>query len=541
MPKMAHDEPGWKICAFSGEGFMANKTAFRFIALLMCALTMAAVLAGCAAPQSTGTPQTTPPVPTVVIVKPADTPVAAQSAASTATAFSAGIPKYIFLFIGDGMSFAQVQAAQAYQGSVAGEIEPALLNFTRFPVVGTVTTYDATSYIPDSASAGTAIACGVKTRRGVLGLEADKTTAVQSIAELLKADGKRVGIISSVSLNNATPAAFYAHAGSRSGYDEIVAQMAQSGFDYFGGGGLYGIDRSNGRSADALFEQNGYAIADTRDEIEALGGASGRVYAISPALANSATMPFALDAEEGSLSLADFVRIGIGVMEGEDGFFMMCEGGKIDLACHAHDAAAVIGEVLALEDAVQVAVDFAAQHPDETLVLVTADHETGGMALGYTMTEYDTSFELLQSQRVSYSAFSAMLADMQDANPDLALGDVLPVIKEYFGLIAPGKGSGAYVMTDGEYVRLKAAFAEAMKPAGERSDTVEAKLLYGGYNPLTVTLTQILAGKAGIGWTTWYHTGALVPVYAYGVGAELFSGSYDNTDIFDKLVEICGL
>ena len=520
---------------------MARKTALRIVALLMCAMMAGIALTGCAAPQQADTPELTTPAPTVVIVKPTDTPEAEQQSAA-ATGTRSAVPKYIFLFIGDGMSFAQVQAAQVFQGSVAGEIEPGLLNFSQFPVMGAATTYDTISYIPDSASAGTAIACGVKTRRGVLGMEADRTTVASSIAEMLSADGKKIGIVTSVSLNNATPAAFYAHVDSRGGYDEITAQMAASGFDYFGGGGLYGIDRNNGRSADALFEENGYTIADTLEAIEALDGSSGKVYAISPVLQNSASVPFALDAEEGSLNLADFVRKGIDVLEGEDGFFMMCEGGKIDWACHAHDAAAAIGDVLAFEDAVQVAVDFAAQHPDETLILVTADHETGGMSLGYTMTEYDTSFEVLQSQRASYIAFNAILADMQSANPDLTFGDVLPVITENFGLAAPGDGgNGAYAMTDEEYAKLKTAFAVAMKPTSERPNTVEAQLLYGGYNPLTVTLTQILAGKAGIGWTTWYHTGALVPVYAYGVGAEMFSGAYDNTDIFNRLVAVCEL
>ena len=358
----------------------------------------------------------------------------------------------------------------------------------------------------------------------------------------------RIGIVTSTSLNHATPAAFYAHADSRKDYYDIAVQMAESDFDYFGGGGIYrptGSDEDQ-VSAYTLLEENGYTVADTPEEIEALDAASGKAYAVSPVLQGSEMMPFAIDAEEGGLALADFVRKGIDVLDNENGFFMMCEGGKIDSACHANDAATAMAEVLAFADAVQEAVEFMGEHPGETLILVTADHETGGMALGYTMTEYDTDLAVLQNQKASYYEFTALITHMQENDPDLTLSDVLPAIGEYFGLCAPGSSSeksanANSVLTDEEYTRLKEAFAEAIKPGSQRDDSVEAVLKYGGYNPLTVTLTHIMAERAGIGWTTYYHTGGLVPVYATGTGAEAFAGSYDDTDIFNKLVDIFGL
>ena len=521
---------------------MAKKAVFRIIALLMCAV-MAAALAGCAAQQIAETTGQASATPASATAEPSVSfeAITTESAEAERSEAPDASPKYIFLFIGDGMSFAQVQAAQVYQGAVAGETEPVLLNFTQFPALGAATTYDVISFIPDSASSGTAIACGVKTETGTLGLEADDTTEAVSIAELLQADGKKIGIVTSTSMNHATPAAFYAHVDTRKSYYDIAMQMAESGFNYFGGGGIYqptGSDKDQ-MSAYTVLEESGYTIADTQDEIEVLDGASGKVYAVSPALQGSEMMPFSIDAEEGDLPLADFVRKGIDVLEGEDGFFMICEGGKIDPACHANDAATAIHEVLAFKDAVQEAVDFMGEHPDETLILVTADHETGGMALGYTIKEYDTSLEILQAQRASYYEFTALIKDMRSENASLKLKDVMPVIREYFGLAtSSGDAAGnAYVLTDEEYASLKAAFAEWEDP----SDTEEAKLLYGSYTPLTVALTHILNHKAGIGWTTYYHTAALVPVYACGTGAELFSGSYDNTDIFNKLKEICGV
>lgn len=455
-------------------------------------------------------------------------------------------PKYVFLFIGDGMAFAQVNAAQIFKGSSDGQTIGSL-SFTEFPVTGTATTYDETSVCPDSASAATALACGIKTKSGVLGMAGDKETVPESITEKLKNNGKKIGVLSTVSLNNATPAAFYAHVPSRGDYYDIAMQMAPGAVDYFGGGSLVNPTGSKGDQPDAFeaLAQNGYTIADTKEEIKALGSGSGKVYAVSPALLQSkASMPFALDAAKDDLTLADFVRTGINVLDNEDGFFMVCESGMIDWACHANDAATAIGETLVLEDAVSAAVDFAEEHPDETLILVTADHETGGMAIGYTATGYNTDFPLLSGQTVSYSAFDAIFENMKKDDSSLLMGDVLPVIKESFGLIAPDdadaaiKENAARVLTADEYDKL----AEALEASqSEPPDSAEAKLLYGGYEPLTVTLTHILNNKAGIGWTTYAHTGGLVPVYAYGTGAEEFSGSYDNTDIFKKLVKLCGL
>lgn len=457
-------------------------------------------------------------------------------------------PKYVFLFIGDGMSFAQVNAAQIYKGSMSQE-EPAIseLNFAQFPVTGMATTYDDTSFCPDSASTGTALSCGIKTQSGVLGLAADKETQPKNIAEMFKEDGRRIGIVSSVSINNATPAAFYAHVPSRGDYYDIAMQMAQSGFEYFGGGSLVDPRGEEGDEEDVfdILKQNGYHIINAVEDIIVPDTASGKVYAISPALQSAGAMPFSLDAAEDDLSLADFVSKGIDVLDNENGFFMVCESGMIDWACHANDAMTTIAETLVLEDAVQEALEFADEHPGETLIVVTADHETGGMAIGYAATDYDTNFSILQGQKLSYTAFNAAFSEMKKGNPELMMNDVLPFVKEKFGLIAPDDPDAALaqnadrVLSAYEYGKLAAALSESLGLSKSGKD--ESKLLYGGYEPFTVTLTHILNNKAGIGWTTYAHTGGLVPVFAYGAGAQSFSGSYDNTDIFAKLVEVCGL
>ena len=506
-------------------------------AMLLCALMLVTMLAGCAtqAQDETASPPDTA------------TPGASAENVSSQDEETAQKAKYIFLFIGDGMSHVQVNAAQVYLGdNISGEVSTKSLNFTQFPVSGVATTYDSTSFCPDSASTATALSCGVKTHSGVIGLEVDKQTQPESITEILKAQGMKIGIVSTVTINHATPAAFYSHIESRNEYYDIALQLAQSDFDYYGGGSVNKATGSEGDQTDAygVIESNGYTIADTTEKIMALDGSSGKVYALSPVLQDSGSMPYAIDAQEGDLRLADYVAKGIDVLDNDDGFFMMCESGKIDWACHANDAMTTIQEVIDFESAVQVAVDFAALHPDETLILVTGDHETGGLTIGYAATGYSTAFDIMDHQKMSYVAFDELIGQMKQENPALTLDEVMPVIKDSFGLIAPddegAQEDDPMVLTEYEYAKLENAFTESMKPEEERDASEEAALLYGSYDPLSVTITHIINNKSGIGWTSYAHTGTPVAVFAKGAGADLFGGSYDNTDIFTKMLQAAG-
>lgn len=505
----------------------------KILSAILCVVMVAGILTGCATANAQQISQQEEPA--------VSHKLAVQSK-------SAKAPKYIFMFIGDGMSFAQVNSAQIYEGNnIKGEVGLDLVNFTQFPIAGIATTQDSTSFAPDSASTATSLACGIKTHSGTIGLETDKTTVAPIITELLKKQkNMKIGVISNVTLNHATPAAYYAHAASRNNYYDIAMQMADSGFDFFGGGTINkatGADKDQ-KNAFAVLEEKGYEVADTKEEILALNNKSGKAYALSPVLQDSGAMPYAIDTKEDDLQLADFVKKGIDVLDNKNGFFLMTESGKIDWAAHANDAKSVITDVLAFEDAIQVALDFAEKHPSETLIIVTGDHETGGMSIGYAATGYNTAFDILDHQKMSYVAFNELVSSMKEQESDLKFEDVMPVITENFGLVAPngideeslGQDVNPLEMTESEYKKLQQGFEESMKE--EKSDSDEAYLLYGGYNPLSVTLTHIINNKAGIGWTSYAHTGVPVAVYAVGAGAEKFSGSYDNTDVFEKLAEV---
>jgi alkaline phosphatase len=197
-------------------------------------------------------------------------------------------------------------------------------------------------------------------------------------------------------------------------------------------------------------------------------------------------------------------------------------------------------DTLEFDNAIKAAYDFYQAHPDETLIVVTGDHETGGLTLGFAGTRYDTYFDVLNPQNVSYDAFSGKIfkeyKESIEGNVDLE--DVLPLLKEYFGLEVAGAGN--LVLKDYEIEALREAFVQSMSGVKVNAGIADY-LLYGRYDPFTVQITHILNQKAGLGWATYSHTGIPVPTSAIGVGAEAFNGFYDNTDVAKKIMAIMGL
>ena len=476
----------------------------------------------------------------------------------------AGAPKYVFLFIGDGMSWPQITAFANYQGTMAFEFtgttldptpenQPAPLfpSFTRFPVLGATATQDASKFITDSASAATAMASGVKALDGTLGVDAF-ASPMPTIAELLREQkGFKIGIVTSVSQDHATPAAFYSHMTSRRSYYDIALNILGSGFDYFGGGGFRQPHGAGGdlRGILELMADAGYAVADTYETIAALGANGGKVIAVAPELDNDfgdAALPYAID-RQGGLRLADFTQTGIELLHNETGFFMMIEGGKIDWACHANDAATAIWELGEFEAAVDAAVQFAERYPGETLIIVTGDHETGGLSNGYNRTSYDTHLALLANQRISYPRFMYdYIYPWRDAQT--AFEEAMADVESLFGLTMPSAADEdtdpLLILTERELEALREAYALSMIPYGQRdnqSDEYKAVYSPSTYEPFQLAVTRVLNNKAGLGWSSTLHTALPVPVFAAGAGAERFAGFYDNTDIFHKLASLLGL
>ncbi|HBG54255.1 MAG TPA: alkaline phosphatase [Rikenellaceae bacterium] len=309
--------------------------------------------------------------------------------------------KYVFYFIGDGMGLAQVALAEAWLADSADEIGFEKLSFTDFPVMGTATTFSVNNYITCSSAAGTALATGHKTANGMLGVTTDSLD-LEAITYKIKKAGYRVGVSSTVTLDHATPGAFYANAASRSDYYDIAVQLPQTGFDFFGGGGFVQPEGKNKDQVSvlSLIEEAGYQIVYGIENFDASAGAKKMILLQDKELDCMGALPYAIDRKEGDMTHASIITAAIDFLENEKGFFLMSESGRIDWACHSNDGKTSILETLDLSDAVQVALEFAQKHPEETLIVVTADHETGGLTLGREG-GYSIYFDQLAEQNAS--------------------------------------------------------------------------------------------------------------------------------------------
>ena len=455
-------------------------------------------------------------------------------------------PKYVFLFIGDGMSYPQFQAASDYLGAVADTDNDEILdgnkplNFMNFPVSGSAVTYDSTSFCPDSASTATSISTGHKTYSGTINMDESMTVKYETIAEQLKDEGYDIGVVSSVNLNHATPAAFYCHQPSRNNYYEIGEELIASDFDYFAGGALLKPEGADGDQENLYdkAEKAGYKVVNTQAEAKKISSKDEKVLLVSEKLADGDSISYENDRANGEWALADYVDKGIEVLSDNDkGFFMMVEGGKIDWACHANDAGSAINDTIALADAVNEAIEFANQHPDETLILVTGDHETGGLTIGYAGTDYDTYLTNLSNQKISYAKFDSDYVAKYKENKT-PFEEVMKDVEKLFGLKMSGAQDDKLVLTEYEVGLLKDAYEKTIADEKADEDNQEEYVLYGTYEPLSVTITHLLNNKSGIDFSSYSHTGLPVAVFAKGVGQENFGGYYDNTQIYHKLADL---
>lgn len=299
--------------------------------------------------------------------------------------------KYVFYFIGDGMSSTAVAAAEAYLAQERGVVGMDPLCFTQFPVLGEATSFSASNIITDSSAAGTALSTGEKTNNGMLCIAPDSTTLLTSISYKIHDAGYSVGVMSTTPINHATPAAFFGHNVKRGNYYEIGKELPASGFEFFAGGGFY---HPNGKEKDqtpSLWEivaDGGYTLAYGYEDFQAKKDAAHIV--LVQGEGSEEICPYALGRPEGALTLSQIVEAAITVLErNPKGFFLMAEGGLIDWTAHSQDLAGTIFEILDFDQAIAVANAFYEKHPDETLIVVTADHETGGIALGRKGYKYD--------------------------------------------------------------------------------------------------------------------------------------------------------
>ena len=446
--------------------------------------------------------------------------------------------KYVFYFIGDGMGVNQVQGTELYRGELEGKIGITPIWFTQFPYATTATTFSATNGVTDSAAAGTALASGNKTKNGTIGMKQDQQTDVNSVAVWAKNKGCRVGVTTSVSVDHATPAAFYAHDPSRGSYYKIGTDLYKAGFDFYAGSDFLDPTNKEDKSGTSenlysLAEKNGYTIArGYKDYLKKCKKADKMILfqTEKASEADRTAIPYAID-RTNDLTLADITRSAINFLSKDlsKGFFLMVEGGKIDWACHSNDAATVFHEVVDMDEAVKVAYEFYSQHPDETLIVVTADHETGGFVLGTGA--YKLNLQVLKNQKVSENGFTRILNELRKKyDNNVSWEKVQQALKENFGFWDKVQLSKA------QEERLQAKYTETFKGQEAKLEKSE----YAQDEPLAAEAKRIIDEIALVGWTSGGHSAGYVPVFAIGAGAEQFQGRIDNTEIPVKIAKAAG-
>ena len=404
-------------------------------------------------------------------------------------------PRNVILMIADGFGPASATLGAGAKG--------APLAFDSL-LVGGVETSATDSRVTDSAASATAYACGIKTYNGAIGMTTDQRPC-RTVLEAADARGMATGLVATSRITHATPASFVAHVPQRAQEAEIAEQMVASGLDVlFGGGRTYFTGSADGdRPLTDDLEAGGWSVA--------LDGAAFDGLEAAPAAALLADGHLAYEVDRGETdqpSLAAMTARALDLLAGSpqgraNGFFVMVEGSRIDHAGHGNDPVGHLGDILAYDRAVEVALEWAARDGN-TLVVSTADHETGGMTLGRDgLYAWDPA--PVMAATASYEAIGTALA---------AGADPVETVRVGLGLDA---------LEDGAAEALRRAVT-----ARDRGLVVEV-------------LNALVSEPAGIGWTTGGHTAVDVGLYAFGPGADLFLGRMVNADVGRALFAALGL
>ena len=457
---------------------------------------------------------------------------AAVVCGSVLGAFAGPAPKYVFLFIGDGMSVPQRMVAEEFSRAAGG----GSLAMNALPFQATTRTCSADSLVTDSAAAATAIACGEKTNNHYSGVD-PQGRPLESCAAVAKKAGRKVGIVSTVTITHATPAGFYAHRKSRGDGYGISLDLANSGFDFFAGGGLDSKfdDKKHAEYVGNAYDyaaKKGYRIVRTREEFLSLKPGDGKVLTRF----RDDALDYSIDRHESKdPTLAEIVTKAIEMLDNDAGFFLMAEGGRVDWAGHANDAATNLREVLALDEAVKVALAFQAKRPDETLIVVTGDHETGGLSMGFSATGYAIYPKRLARQTMSVGAFDEKISKLFKSRPEVTFEDAKPLVTEAFGFQFAGDAKkDEMVLAAVELKELERAFDHDVefyksKVSENAKYDGEKRYLFGGACRL------VMSHKSGLGWSSGAHTAMPVLTTAKGAGAELFAGFIENCGISTRI------
>ncbi|WP_240778940.1 alkaline phosphatase [Shewanella sp. SNU WT4] len=404
-------------------------------------------------------------------------------------------PQNIIIMIGDGMGPAYTSAYRLYRDEPASEeVEETVFNRL---LVGNASTFPAhqSGYVTDSAAAATALATGVKTYNGAVSVDTEQKP-VQTLFEEAKKRGMATGVAVTSQINHATPAAFLSHNVSRKNYDELAQSYLTTGADVLLGGG----QRYFPPELRDQFASQGYQVLLDIKELESVK--SGKVLGLFA----DVQLPWALDEpESNSLSLLTTKALEL-LSQQPNGFVLLVEGSLIDWAGHNNDIATLLGEMHQFANAIEVAEQFVRQHPN-TLLVVTADHDTGGLTLGRD-DQYLWDPSLVRAMTMTPDSLAKHLLAFEDTD--------------------------ATTWQD----ELQRLWPAPLSPEQISQISTAKSQDQDAHKALVKTFTQIIDISTHTGWTTGGHTGIDVQVFAAGAGANLFNGHQDNTDIATKLFSL---
>jgi alkaline phosphatase len=432
-----------------------------------------------------------------------------------------GAPKYVFLFLADGGGIAHLEIARQYRKYIHNEGMVIVDNIMKDGSVGVMTTHAANSLSTDSAAAATAMAGGCKANIGALGMCADGTVAVSAM-ELARRRGMKLGLITNAPVYDASPAAFVCHVASRRDYTGIVNRYLEMAPDVILGGGREQFlpkGQAGNRPDDetdmiAAFKNKGYHHVGTKEELVRV--AKGKVLG----LFSERDMSMELDRDKAvEPSVYDMTSQAIRLLHEQNprGFFAFIESENIDSASHLTDIASVIHDYREFDRAVGLAYEFYKKNPRDTLILVTSDHNTGG--LGFTLALKDLTstknsnqvggtvadFKKIQAIGISLQKATLILGGSPTAE---ALDKLM---RDYFAGFT-----------------LAPEYKEAILKRQPVSRTVYL-------DPTANALGMMISNHTQAYWQTSQHTNEPVLVGALGIGAENFRGYYDNADFGKKL------
>lgn len=438
----------------------------------------------------------------------------------------AGQPKYIFYFIGDGMSIPGVAATEMYNAAAKGSYDPEPLTFSAFPYKSFVSSYNTQNLVTDSAAAGSALSCGEKTYAASICMDKEHQP-MKTITEKFKNMGWGTGVITTVGINHATPAAFYANAENRNSFNDIFDQLLRNGIVDFAAGADILVDKNGKRTGQDGVKMAQKAGWNVLMEQECLTNALQSDKTLCIDRLGSKDMGYIIDRKR-KITLSDFTSAAIQNLEKyhPESFFIMIEGGNIDHAAHSGDGAAMIVETNDMDRAVDVAMAFYRQHPQETLILVTSDHETGGLSLGCT-SEYAIHPQYLLCQKISLKRLTKKIKGLRNV-ANVKWDDAKQVLKKYLGLWDSVEVSPEQ---EKEFIEL---FERTIK--GKDRELEEN--LYSKEEKLASEAVKYLNRKAGLIFSHNAHSGSYVPVYAIGCGAEQIVSCRHNNDIPNTIMKL---